>query len=191
MDKPRKEDYPMLKPILKEQYVAGLKNEAELAEEYGIPSGTISSWASVDGWRAERDRLENLAKKLHKDLAVITDERTEKKALLDFNIDKMLRIAAFKVSELEHDLVAGKPLVDIADLLQTYAATIDKINNTLVKMKNEGIDKKEVTHIHKIDMDMAYQLAKEALAAGKPITINEAAEQLSLQLTAHTNAKPD
>ena len=168
------------KLAIKEQFVTKGKSEDELAEEFGVPKGTISSWASRDGWREERKFHENLARELTESVSFLVDPNTEEKALAEGNRRILLQIQGLHLAKIKHDILAGKPIIDIADAVQKYTTALNKINDTKMKMDGDHDPTKAVMHYH-LDMDKALELALEARRRGQSLTINEAAEALVAQ----------
>lgn len=185
-----KEDREALRKKIKDHYLTSPNEPSfqELEDEFRVARSTIHGWATKDKWVDVRNRNQTLLRKMGEKVAFLLDPKTETEAILSSNLTDIAQIQGLHINHIKYAMATGdKTHIDailplgIADALQKSAAALEKLNNTLIKQKNDGVEKTEVRHIHQVDMNDAVRVALEAKAQGQVITVNEAAKALDKQ----------
>lgn len=169
---------------LKQQYLEG-KPFDEILEESGIPRATLFRWRKQQKWDEEKNRKSDLDKKLAETLAFYEDPAHTEQAVAERNLQLLLRIQGLNLAKLFHRAVAGEApdmlAIAMSDSLNKYSSTLEKLIKSDHSIKSGGVEKKEVIHVHQLDMDDALALALELKKKGQQITVQEAMALLQAQ----------
>lgn len=175
---------------IRQAYVTSQAAIKDLAEEHGVPETTIYDWCKKEGWVEEKERVASVHEKLRESIGFLMDPKNHEDALAKGNLRVLLQIQGMHLAHMQYAMMTGDHQnmstifpSGLADAIQKYANSIEKINKTFTNIENGGVDKKEVTHKHQIDMDQALQLAlKVKRETGQAMTVGEAAKLLEEQV---------
>lgn len=172
------------KEALREMYLAG-KPFDELLSESGIPRATLFRWRREGKWDDEKNKKAILAQKLADTLAFYDNPENTEQAIAESNLKLLLRIQGINLSKIMHRAASGEApdliAITMSDSLSKYANMLEKLIKSDQSIKSGGVEKKEVVHIHQIDMDDALNLALELRRKGQQITVQEAMVLLQAQ----------
>lgn len=166
------------------------KTIQELAEDHGVPETTIYDWSKKENWLEEKVRIDSVAEKLRESISFLMDPKNNEEALSKGNLRVLLQIQGVHLAHMQYAMITGDHQnistifpSGVADAIQKYANSLEKINKTFQNIKNGGVDKSETKHVHQIDMDQALQLALQVKReTGQPMTVIEAAKLLEEQV---------
>lgn len=177
---------------IRQEYILG-KGIPQLAQEYGLNEHTLYRWAREKGWKAERDRELDLASKYRASIRHLLDEGTNTKAIAEGNLQLLLKIQGMNLAKLMRDVGSEKApdltAMAMSDALNKYTAMLEKLVKTDQSIKSDGVERKEVVHIQKVDMDDAVRLALEMKRSGKQITVQEAMALIAAQHAKNSGTK--
>lgn len=173
-----------LMETLKQEYVLG-KPFDELLAESGIPRATLFRWRREQGWDLEKNKKQILARKLAESLAFYEDPANTEQALAQSNLQLLLRIQGMNLAKLVHKAASGEApdviALTMSDSLNKYSSMLEKLIKSDQSIKSGGVERKEVVHVHQLDMDDALRLALELKKKGQQITVQEAMALLQAQ----------
>jgi hypothetical protein len=187
-----REDSPPNLEAVREEYIRG-KGIPQLAREYGMVEATLYRWAREKGWKEERDRELDLMSKYRDSIRHLLREDSTTKAVAEGNLKLLLKIQGMNLAKLMRDIGSEKApdltAMAMADSLNKYTAMLEKLVKTDQSIKTDGVERKEVVHIQKVDMDDAVRLALEMKKAGKHITVQEAMALIAAQHAKNSETK--
>lgn len=176
-----------LMDALKQQYLEGRPFD-KMIEESGVPRATLFRWRKQQKWDEEKNKKQILAQKLVESLAFYENPSNSEQALAQANLQLLLRIQGVNLAKLTHKALAGEApdLIAIAmsDALNKYSGMLEKLIKSDHSIKSGGVEKKEVIHVHQLDMDDALRLALELKKQGHQITVQDAMALLQAQQSA-------
>lgn len=183
-DKREDEDREGLIANLKLQYLNGTPFD-QLIQESGVSRSTLFRWRKEGNWDYEKNKAIILAKKLQETLQFYEDPSNTEKALAQHNLQLLLKIQGINLAKLAHSAMSGGApdviAVAISDSLNKYSSMLEKLIKSEQSLKSDGVEKKQVVHVHQIDMDEAVQLALEMKRKGHTISVQDAIGLLQAQ----------